>query len=375
MRIGSNIAFGSAVALLAIACGSGDDSSFGNDSNASADSVNQGGGGSFDTTGTNGSATQVDPVSAVGEKCAGTSAGLNGLPLRLVLLLDKSGSMGDKLSGGSTKWADAKNALKSFFSAAESAGTTVDVIPFPYYGAACSAQSYSKGFPGFSGKLPEGASTLNDMIDGIQPSGGTPTNPAIQGAIEYAKGLQQALKGKEIVSLVLATDGLPEGCSSNTVADVAKTVADVKDELKTYVIGLGNNLNNLNTIAQGAGTNDGKAFLVTSSSTSIAADLTKALGTIRTAALTCNYALPAAPEGKVLDFRQVNVVYGTTDNQTVLVKHSADCADPNGWRYDNEDAPKEILLCSGSCTTVKGTTVKTLDVVLGCATNSSVPVN
>ncbi len=373
MRIGSTLAAGTLVAISAvslIACGSADDSAFGDES--STNGTNPADQGAFDTTGTNGSATGLDPVSAVGNKCAGTSAGLNGLPLHLVLVLDKSGSMKDRIGGSAdSKWAQAKAALKEFFASPQSAGITVDLVPFPFGGDTCSAAGYSTATS--SGELPGGAGTLSGAIDKLSPSGGTPTNPALTGAITYAKGLQKSLAGQANVSIILATDGEPKDCVSNSISDVASTVAGVKDSLKTYVIGLGDNLTNLNSIAQSAGTNGGKAFLVDGTSTAVTADLINALGAIRAAALTCSYGIPAAPEGKTLDFNQVNVVYGTKDNQSVLVKHSADCKDPSGWRYDDEAAPKQILLCDSVCGTVKGETVKTIDVVLGCATNGSVP--
>ncbi len=366
----------SCVPFLLAACGGGSNAAEHASGTPTDDTGN-----SFDNAGTNGEARAGDPVSAVGNRCAGTSANLNGLPLHLVLVLDKSGSMDERLGAPApgqsspSKWEAAKLALNEFFSSARSAGITLDIIPFPNTSTDwCVESAYNA--PIASAILPDTAKKLSGSLSGMTTGGSTPTNPALHGAIAYAKGLQSTFAGKANVALILATDGEPESCPNNTVPEIASHVSSVQESLKTYVIGLGDQLeSSLNQIAAAGGTNNGKAFLVTSTSASIANDLGKALSTIRAAALSCSYELPAAPAGQTLDFNQVNVVYGTKDDRAVLVKHSADCSDPSGWRYDDESAPRTILLCDSVCGTVKGDTVQRVDVVLGCATSASVPVN
>jgi len=365
------------LAFSGVACGSGDDSAFGNGA-GSADQAGSGQGAAFDTEGTNGGAGEVDPASVVGNQCAGTHAGLNGLPLRLVVVLDRSSSMNSKIDKSSdSKWVQAQAALNSFFESAQSSGITIDLIPFPSAedkATQCDPAQYETTTQGGSVTLPDASKSLSTVLASMPRVSGTPTRPALEGAIAYAKDLQAKYEGKETVSIILATDGQPSGCTANKVDDVATTVAAVKEAIKTYVIGLGDNLENLNAIAAGAATNGGKAFLVTSSAPSVTDELTKAFGAIRTAALSCSYAIPAAPEGKSLDFNQVNVVYGTDSGKT-LIKHSAGCADANGWRYDDENAPSKILLCDAACNAIKSDKVVSMDVVLGCATDNAIPVN
>lgn len=369
-------------AAIVVACGT-DSSEFGNGGNG-ADG-DGGTSGAFDPKGTNtgaGGNGNVDPGAILDGGCAGTHAGLNGLPLHIVLVLDKSGSMCEfsptancgsqplkdcDCNNANSKWQQAKTALNSFFASQASSGITIDLIPFGVVkggNASCNVNDYST--PKSSAAIPAEASKLAAALDGIDPEQGTPTNPALKGAVSYAQSLQQSLAGKANVSIVLATDGEPTGCTNNNINDIAKTVGDVKSTIKSYIIGLGDNLTNLNTIAA-ADTNGGKAFIVSAGS-SLAKDLGDALGTIRASVATCEYDLPSAPEGKVLDFNQVNVVYTTEAGQN-LVSHSANCTDPNGWRYDDEAKPTKILLCTGMCGTVKGPTVKSVDVVLGCATS------
>lgn len=359
---------------LLVACGTASNEA--NESIAGTDDPGQ-----FDTAGTNGSASTLDPVSAVGNGCAGTSANLTTLPLHLVLVLDKSGSMDERLGAPApgkpsvSKWDAAKSALNDFFASPQSAGITLDLIPFPNTSTDwCLESGYS--MPSASASLPDSTKKLSGALNALSTGGSTPTNPALRGAIAYAKGLQSQLQGSSNVAIVLATDGEPESCENNTVPEIVGNVTAASASLKTYVIGLGDQLEtSLNQFAAAGGTNGGKAFLITSTTTGIAEDLGRALGTIRAAALSCSYELPSPPPGQTLDFTRVNVVYGTKDKRAILVKHSADCADALGWRYDNEAAPNTILLCDAVCETVRGNTVDRVDVVLGCETSASVPVN
>ena len=373
-RFASTLTFGTLTALLAIACGSSDDSSFGDGTGANGDNAN-GQGSAFDTNGTNGSAGALDPVSAVGKECAGTSAGLNGLPLQLLVVLDRSGSMCEKAGGGNgscndadSKWKQTTAGLSAFFASEKSKGITATVIPFPPVGGgnSCEAGPYSSPDPKLIADLPN-ASSLSSAIEGLGQANSTPTVGALKGAVAYADSI--ASKGK--VAIIVATDGQPNSCSTKggpaDIDLVSNIASGAASKYKTYAIGIGNS-GNLDKIAAAGGT--GTAY-----ATNDTASLETALSTIRGAALTCDYSIPAAPAGQILDFRQVNVVYTTKDDKAILVKHSADCSDASGWRYDDEAAPKQILLCDGVCGTVKGDTVKKLDVVLGCATSGGPGVN
>lgn len=371
-RLAFKLSFGTVAALLAVACGSSDDSAFGDGANNGSNG-NSGQGSAFNTDGTNTSA--VDPVSAVGNKCAGTSAGLNGLPLQLIVVLDRSGSMCQRAQGGDgenkcsnpeSKWQQTTAGLKAFFASDKLKGITATVMPFPplkQKNQQCEAAPYLPPDSKLIADLPN-SGALHDAIQALGQDEDTPTVGALQGAIQHANSL--APKGK--VAIIVATDGQPNKCSADGKKDieiVGDLAAAAASKYKVYAIGIGNS-GNLDLIAEKGGT--GKAF-----ATNDTASLETALSAIRGATLSCEYAVPAAPAGQVLDFNQVNVVYGTKDGKSVLVNHSADCSNANGWRYDDEAKPTKILLCDASCGTVKGDTVATLDVVLGCATNSSVP--
>ena len=114
------------VAVAAVACGSSGDSTFG-DGNGGAGDPNAGtsgntafggtSGGVVDPNagtsgGTSGGVGTVKPVSAT-DACASSNAGVDALPIYLVFMVDKSGSMGGASLG--VKWTPAVAALKDFF--------------------------------------------------------------------------------------------------------------------------------------------------------------------------------------------------------------------------------------------------------------------
>src|SRR5262249_5131169 len=143
-------------------------------------------------------------------------------------------------------------------------------------------------------------------LGNAMPGGNTPTTPALQGAIDFARSQMMANPGRD-VSVVIATDGLPNGCNSSVANAAMAAAAGVSGtpSIKTYVMGVGPQLQNLNQIAMAGGT--GMAFQVDPGGTpqDVAAQFTAALGKIA-APITCNYTIPVTP-GKMLDFNAVNV--------------------------------------------------------------------
>ena len=93
------------------------------------------------------------------------------------------------------------------------------------------------------------------------------TRAALEGAVTYAQTIQAAHPGDKVL-IVLATDGYPAGCTKNTVPYVADAanVANVKDGIPVYVIGVGpdtasnSGIGNLNKVAEAGGT--GSAFFL-----------------------------------------------------------------------------------------------------------------
>lgn len=213
------------------------------------------------------------------------------------------------------------------------------------------------------------------------PNGETPTGPALQGAINHATTWGKAHPTHTVV-VVMATDGIPTQCSPtdiNQVAQIAAKGVSATPSIDTFVIGVfGPNdttsQSNLDTIAKGGGT--GKAFIVDTSG-NVSQQFTDALNKIRGQALSCDFAIPAPPDGGTLDYQKVNVSYtsGGTTQKLYYVEDKSQC-DPNtgGWYYDNDPAeggtPTKIIVCSKNCADFQATTTTTqqVDVQLGCKT-------
>jgi hypothetical protein len=139
--------------------------------------------------------------------------------------------------------------------------------------------------------------------------------------------------------------------------------------IKTYVIGIGPSLNNLNQIAASGGTT--QAYLVEQGD--VSAQVLQALNEVRgSASIPCELQIPAPPAGKTLDYSLINVLYtdpSGTQTNLYSVGDVSQC-DPaaGGWYYDNPASPQKIVLCDVSCKAVKFETGGTLDYALGCKT-------
>jgi hypothetical protein len=90
---------------------------------------------------------------------------------------------------------------------------------------------------------------------------------------------------------------------------------------------------------------------------------------IASAPLPCNYQIPAPPSGQSLDPGKVNVSYAPSSGSAQLFGKAANmaaCSSAPGWYYDDDAAPKQVLLCPSTCTNVAAG--GTLAIAFGCAT-------
>lgn len=312
----------------------------------------------------------------VSDACATSTASADQLPLHMVVVLDKSGSMCEYTSSTnprdcgnpSSKWQQVTKALSGFFTSAQSKGITVSLIAFPNNDS-CNASSYATPLAA-DVALPDTGGTLSSKIAQLTGDGSTPTRPALEGALNYAKSVDAKLAGKGKVAVVMATDGYPQDCSNNSINAASTVASNAKGTIPTYVIGVGNLLNDLNALAAAGGTS--KAYIVsTSNQGSVGNEFATALSQIRGASLACEYALPAPPPGETLDYQRVNVQYSAGSAAAQTLKYSDACTSGEGWRYDDTDNPTKILLCPATCDKAKADAAAKIDLVLGCQTNGS----
>ena len=127
--------------------------------------------------------------------------------------------------------------------------------------------------------------------------GQTPTTPALEGAIHSAT-LWATAHPEMNVFVVFMTDGQPNGCMSTVANAAAAAGAGVAamPSIKTFVLGVGPQVGNLDAIAVGGGTGP-TAYLV---ATGGAAALTAALNAIKGTAVSCDYKVPTPTNGQAI---------------------------------------------------------------------------
>jgi Mg-chelatase subunit ChlD len=126
------------------------------------------------------------------------------------------------------------------------------------------------------------STALTMAVQGRARGGGTPTTPALTGALQTAKEWQ-LVHPERALAVLFMTDGQPTGCAAacNTVmgaAMVAQAYANETPRIRTYVLGVGPDTGSLDAIAQAGGTT--KAYMATSGSP---ADVAMKLSTIAAA--------------------------------------------------------------------------------------------
>ena len=230
----------------------------------------------------------------------------------------------------------------------------------------CNTANYSKAAVDIGDLAttgPELAAAMSDVL----PGGLTPTGPALTGALDYASTWASDHVGRA-TAVVLVSDGYPTQCQTRSVTDlatIAKNAHLAKPYVRTYVIGLGGDVN-LDAISVSGGTH--QAFKVDEGD--ISASFVNALLNVANTKLACEYALPApATGGQKLDLSEVSVTYtpagDVATEEIPSISGSGSCANsPNGgWFYDDAANPTSIQVCPCTCSRFEAGRV---DIRVGC---------
>lgn len=293
-----------------------------------------------------------------GGACAATSAEAKLTPVNMVVVYDRSGSMGDTTEDPSfdpqKRWIPVGQAMKAFFTDPSSAGMNAALTFFPTATDSCQSTDYATANVPLAA-LPN--ASFGQAIDQTSPKGDTPTRAATLGAITQAQAIAQQKPAEKTV-IVLVTDGEPYGCGIDTAVQsdaeaqaVAQEVAKVKAQTPTYVIGVGPSVQNLDAVATAGGTT---AFHVqVGNAQQTTQQLLAAMAQIRGSLGRCDFDIPPPPDGRTLDFGKVNVEKTTAAGATETLPYVADCTGGKGWHFDDPANPKKVLLCSSTCESVK----------------------
>jgi hypothetical protein len=301
-------------------------------------------------------------------------------PINLVLIYDRSGSMGDTSSGfdPSLRWDPVNAGMTAFFTDPGSRGLAASLQFFPVDGDLDAACAGPYDMPQVPLTPLASSSPLIAALSGTKPHGGTPTLPAVEGALRYAAQVQASQPQSRTV-VVVVTDGEPgflsngqfgPGCPNNDIPHVvaAAQAAHVQTPpIDTYVIGIGPSLDTLNAIALAGGS--GQAMIVSSGNPNqTKLDIQSALGSIRSLQLSCAVPLPAPPNGSQLDVNAVNVQLTTSAGGARIVGYNEGCVGDVGWFYDSRSSPTQIELCAKTCADGQGDPGAKLALIFGCQT-------
>jgi hypothetical protein len=311
------------------------------------------------------------------------------------VMFDQSQSM-DIMEGGSSRWSAVTQATIGFLQSPESAGLHVGI---GYFGRGavgaddCLVSVYAQPEVAIAA-LPGNAMALVNSINRHRPLSETPTAAALTGAIQHAKDWQTRNPMTKVFVL-LVTDGEPSVALSSInplttcaglVQDLPATVAAAQagatgmPPIKTFVLGVGPSLANLNQIAVAGDT--GMAYLI--SGGNVAQQVITALNAIRgtisktvtktvtktvPVPLDCEWVMPAPMGTREQDPEKVNVNFLSGGALTKLGKvgTQADCANlQNAWYYDDPVKPTKLIACPATCNAIKASTDGKIDILVGC---------
>jgi len=305
------------------------------------------------------------------EACSGVSVEAEAVPVDLFIMMDRSQSMGFAVEGSSmTRWEALRDAVESFALDPGAADIRAGIGFFSLSGVSddnldCDAANYAEPAVAI-GSLADVGPELVAAMDDITPAGLTPTVPALEGAIDYARAW--ATEHPERATLVvLVSDGFPTQCQTapDAISQAAKAGYESAQHIRTFVIGVGDVAKfNLDNYARAGGT--GKAFLTDAGD--VTQSFVNALGNISNSRLACEYQIPEPPSGMKLDTKKVQVIYtpGAGSSEEVpMVTSLGACAQSNngGWYYDDPGNPSKITVCPCTCARFQAGQV---DVRLGC---------
>ncbi len=280
----------------------------------------------------------------------------------LLLVVDTSGSMDDPISSQSRepKIDDTKSALNLLLDQGRGS-IHFGLLPYPS-GSSCGSGTVVVDC------AEDSVGAIQNQIDRLNPSGGTPTGPALEKALDYGP-LRDPSRSNFVVLLTDGKPTCPSGAGANeTDADKNATIEAAAElharAIDTFVVGIGEDLNASNpdvlnqTAVAGGRPRTGAVKYYPANSLS---QLNAALGDISAAVFGCTFTLQPVPEDAAR-------LWVTFDGQVV----SRDPAHRSGWDYD--DARNQVSAYGTACSALQSGAIAEVDIWMGCAEQIEPPM-
>jgi hypothetical protein len=293
--------------------------------------------------------TTADGGTDDGGVCGAMEFALQRVPPNVMLVIDRSGSMGQSIGGGSatTKWTDLKSAVSSLVTSYDSEMRLGAAI-FSSDGN-CKADNIDVPV------APAAGQGIVTKLNAQGPAGNTPTALALDTVM--AKGLLNDATRANYV--VLATDGQPN-CTDVDVTKRVTSLYNATPSVKTFVIGIGDGTASdptlLNAWADAGHT--ARTGATHYYQTSSPQDLKTAFDAIVGGIVSCDFKMmQAAPDPSLIR---------VTENGAVLSPSPT-----NGYSFD--PSTNTVTLHGAACDMLKSNASTKVGVLYGCPGPPPIP--
>lgn len=287
-----------------------------------------------------------DAGTTLSDACVPGSFQLLRRSVEALLVLDRSGSMSQRLGNGITRWDALRNGLNTALPPFHG-HLTMGAMLFPNTAAG------SCGVPDRPDVMPEPGSVrrILDVLQHTTPSGGTPTAAAIRNATRFLFSRRTGRLQSQ--AIVLATDGEPScntNGSSSPIDDAVHAIAEaLRNGIPTYVIGIdraaGDFHSSLSRMAAAGGRPNPNGARAGYYSIHRPEDVTEVFVAIQRSLALCTLLTPSRPD----DPDGISI----TLNGTPIPR---DLTHRDGWDWTDRDAG-EITLFGPACDTASRTAV------------------
>ncbi len=302
--------------------------------------------------------------------CAGIGQEAEPFPVDILLVMDRSLSMGYEVSPNVTRLDLLSDAIQTYAADPEAAEIGTGLVFFRALdGDVCDPSSYETPDVPIQ-LLADNGDEIATAISTVTPGGLTPSVPALEGAITHARRHARAHTDRATV-VVLVSDAFPTECNTDPAAqsDLAEEAYDGDPSIPVYAIGVGASARfNLDNVARAGGTREA---LMTEDGTA-AEDFVAALKNITLSELKCEFRLPNPPDGLELQTSNedvnVQMVYQPFEGEAEEMPYVGSLAgcgtsDFGGWYFDNSNDPSSIRVCPCTCSRFGA---GTLEIRIGC---------